>query len=83
MKGENWIITKLCKSVTNTGKEEYINTDKKKNTMIHDFRLFNEENVICAYGVSDNDRNLEPVAYYANTYGCVRIEYRKNSYWKI
>lgn len=83
MKDENWIITKLCKSITKTGKEEYINNDKKKDTMIYDFRLLNADKVICAYGVSDNESCLEPLTYYGHIFGCATIEYRKQSYWIV
>lgn len=83
MESQNWIITKLCKSITKSGKDEYINVGKPRGNMVHDFRLFNEDGIIVAYGVSDNARNLEPVTYYSKVYGCTRIQYRENSYWEL
>lgn len=83
MKGENWVLTKLCKGITGSGNEEYINKDKVKDTMIYDFRLVNEDGVICAYGKSDTETTFEPLSYYGQKYGCVTMEYRKQSYWLI
>lgn len=82
MKGENWIITKWCKSITDDGKDKYVNADKKKDSMIHDFRLLDGDDIVYAYGVSDDcdsEDAFEPLDYYRNDYGLVSIQYKNNS----
>ena len=79
MKDENWIITKWCKSITDSGEDEYVNADKKKDTMIYDFRLLDDDGVIYAYGLSDvcdEESAFDPLDYYENIYGCTSIEYK-------
>lgn len=76
---ENWVITKWCKSITDSGEDEYVNADKKKDTMIHSFRLLDDDGVIYAYGVSDDcdsEDAFEPLDYYEGDYGCTSIEYK-------
>ena len=76
MKGKNWIITKWCASITDSGKDETIN--QKPNNMPYKFRLLDDDGIIYAYGYSDDDSSFEPLDYYMPIYGCTTIEY-KNS----
>lgn len=76
MKNENWIITKWCKCISDSGKDEYVNQDKKKDTMIYEFRILDDDDIVYAYGLSDDDNSFEPLDYYEGLYGVTSIQYK-------
>lgn len=79
MKNENWIITKWCRTITDSGKDEYVNQDKKKDSMIHKFRLLDDDEEIYAYGISDDcdsENAFEPLDWYEADYGVTGIQYK-------
>lgn len=76
MNKKNWVITKWCKSITDDGKDWYVNKDVDKKHMIHKFRLLDDDGTVYAYGVSDDDSSFNPVDYYEGSYGCVVIQYK-------
>lgn len=74
-----FVITKWCKSITDSGKDEY--THKQHDNMPYKFRLLDDDNEVYAYGYSDDCNSEEafaPLDRYMNDYGCTSIEY-KNS----
>lgn len=79
MKDVNWIITQWCKTITSDGENWYVNAEKMKDSMIYDFRLLDGDDVVYAYGVSDDcdsEKAFEPLDYYKNHYGLVSIQYK-------
>lgn len=76
MKNLNWTITKICKSITNDGKDAYVNKDVNKKHMVHRFRLLDDDGIVYAYGVSDDDSSFSPLDYYRPLWGVVHIEYK-------
>lgn len=75
MINQNWIITKWCKSITDSGKDEYVNKDKKKKHMIYKFRLLDDDGVIYAYGVSDS-YSFSPLSCHRELLGTTEIQYK-------
>ena len=76
---KNWVITKWCKTITDDGKDWYINKDVKKDHMIHRFRLLDDDGIVYAYGVSDDDNSFSPLDYYAPIYGVAEIQYKNKT----
>ena len=74
----NWVITKWCKSITDSGKDEYVNKDVDKKHMVHRFRLLDDDGIVYGYGVSDS-KSLAPLRNYKASLGCVTIEYKNKS----
>lgn len=84
-----YCITKWCKSITDSGKDEY--TDKLKVMKerltekygaipeLHSFRLLDDDGVIYAYGMSTNDSSFAPLDRYMPEYGCSEIQYKNRS----
>ena len=72
----DWVITKWCKSITDSGKDEYVNKEIDKKHMIHRFRLLDDDGIVYAYGVSDDDSSFAPLDYYAYSYGVTEIQYK-------
>ena len=72
----NWVITKWCKSITDSEKDEYVNKEIDKKHMVHRFRLLDDDGIVYAYGVSDDDSSFSPLDYYSPLYGVTDIQYR-------
>jgi len=73
-----FVITKWCKSITDSGKDEYTKREVPKEC-IHKFRLLDSDQVVYAYGMSDDcnsEKAFAPLDYYENDYGCVEIQYK-------
>jgi len=66
-------ITKWCKSITDSGKDETI--AKKPKDLNFKFRLLDDDGNIYAYGYSDKE-SFSPLDYYQPLYGCVTIQYK-------
>lgn len=72
--GRSWNITKWCKSVTDSGKDEYTGKDTKG--MTERFRLLDDDGIVYAYGKAKEGVDFEPLDYYMCSYGCTRIQYK-------
>lgn len=81
-------ITKWCKSITDSGKDEYTGRkpkliarwQKANNTdeipKLYKFRLLDDDGIIYAYGLNTRPNSFAPLDYYENAYGCTEIQYR-------
>jgi len=72
-----FVITKWCKSITDSGKDEY--TGKAHENMPYKFRLLDDDGIIYAYGYSktnDDEKAFAPLDEYEGAYGCTSIEYK-------
>lgn len=79
-------ITKWCKTITDSGKDEYTGRLKAmKDRLIKEkgfiptlykFRLLDDDGEIYAYGVSTDDSDFDPLDAYMYVYGCTEIQYR-------
>ena len=84
-----YCITKWCKAITDTGKDEYTNRlpdmkDRLKSKYgsvpeLHDFRLLDDDGEIYAYGKSTNDSSFAPLDRYMYDYGCTEIQYKNKN----
>ena len=87
-----YCITKWCKSITDSGKDEYTDKAKvmKEKLMkdcgelptLYKFRLLDDDGVIYAYGLStenDTEEAFAPLDRYEPLYGCVCIEYKNTN----
>lgn len=84
MRNQDWVITKWCKSITDSGKDEKV-MDKPKN-MQFKFRLKDDDGIIYCYGYSktnDDDKAFEPLDWAQPNYGCTTIEYYDNGVWEV
>lgn len=72
--GRSWNITKWCKSITDSGKDEYTGKDTKG--MTERFRLLDDDGIVYAYGKTKEGVDFEPLDYYIYEYGCVEIQYK-------
>lgn len=80
MKNRDWVLTKLCKTITEDKKDLY--TKKKLNTEnIIKFRLLDDDKIIYAYGImnkdwfdDDNENGFEPLDYYMYNWGTTEIQ---------
>jgi hypothetical protein len=70
----SWNITKWCKSITDSGKDEYTGRDTKG--MTKRFRLLDDDGTVYAYGKAKEGVNFEPLDYYMYEYGCTEIQYK-------
>jgi hypothetical protein len=71
---KDWNITKWCKSITDSGKDEY--TNRNTDGMTQKFRLLDDDGVVYAYGMAKDDIDFEPLDYYMYAYGCTEIQYK-------
>lgn len=81
-----YCITKWCRSITDSGKDQYTHRlphMKQKLVELHgsvpelyNFRLLDSDGVIYAYGVSTNDSSFAPLDRYEYAYGCTEIQYK-------
>lgn len=81
-----YCITKWCKSITDSGKDEYTgrlakmkSRLKEKNGAVPElfsFRLLDDDGEIYAYGKSTNDSSFAPLDKYMYEYGCTEIQYK-------
>lgn len=72
-----YIITKWCKAINNSGRDETIN--KKPDHLNCKFRLLSDAGEIYAYGYSNDSssqRAFIPLDRYYQDYGCTIIQYR-------
>ena len=75
-----FIITKWCAAVTDSGKDETVNT--KPSDMPYKFRLLGDDGEIYAYGYSktcDDDDAFNPLDRYMNDYGVTEIQYKNQN----
>lgn len=70
----SWNITKWCKSITDSGKDEYTGRDTKG--MTERFRLLDDDETVYAYGKAKESVDFEPLDYYMYEYGCTEIQYK-------
>ena len=71
---KDWNITKWCKSITDSGKDEQTHRDTKG--MTESFRLLDDDGTIYAYGKAKEGVDFEPLDYYMYSYGCTEIQYK-------
>jgi len=81
-----YCITKWCKSITDSGKDEYTNRlQHMKERLIRQlghlpplyrFRLLDDDGIVYAYGVSTDDSSFAPLDRYEYIYGCTEIQYK-------
>lgn len=78
---KKWIITKWCKSITDSGKDEYKDNSNVENIkeLTNRFRLLDDDGTIYAYGLSKNDSSFAPLDAYMNDYGCTEIQYKNKT----
>lgn len=72
-----YIITKWCKAITNSGQDETVN--KKPDHLNYKFRLLDDDGEIYAYGYSNDDSSEKafiPLDRYHPDYGCTEIQYK-------
>ena len=70
----SWNITKWCKSIMDSGKDEYTGRDTKG--MTERFRLLDDDGTVYAYGKAKEGVDFEPLDYYMYEYGCTEIQYK-------
>lgn len=69
-----WNITKWCKCITDSGKDEY--THRDVTGCEHSFRLLDDDGNVYAYGKADDDSTFEPLDCYAGAYGVTEIQFK-------
>lgn len=70
----SWNITKWCKSIADSEKDEYTGKDTKG--MTERFRLLDDDGTVYAYGKAKEGVDFEPLDYYMYEYGCTEIQYK-------
>jgi len=70
---EKWNITKWCKAITDSGKDEY--THRDVSGCEHSFRLLDDDGEVYAYGKA-NAITFAPLNRYMYVYGCTEIQYK-------
>jgi len=70
----NYEITKWCKSISDSGKDEYTHKDCKG--MPHKFRLLDDDGIVYCYGQCSSNQSFAPLKYTGEGYGCTSIEYK-------
>lgn len=68
-----WNITKWCKSITDSGKDEY--TGRDVSGCLHRFRLLDDDGEVYAYGKASKE-TFAPLDAYMYEYGCTEIQYK-------
>lgn len=81
-----YCITKWCKSITDSGKDEYTGRLAKMKLRLkeetgsipelYSFRLLDDDGEIYAYGKSTDDSSFAPLDRYMYSYGCTDIQYK-------
>jgi hypothetical protein len=81
-----YCITKWTKHVTDSGEDEYTNRlpnlkcrlKEKYGSVppLYKFRLLDDDGVVYAYGISDDDSSFAPLDRYMNDYGVTEIQYK-------
>lgn len=81
-----YCITKWCKAITDSGKDEYTGRlpKMKKHLMerdgiipkLYDFRLLDDDGEVYGYGKSTNNSSFAPLDNYMYEYGCTEIQYK-------
>ena len=81
-----YCITKWCKSITDSGKDEYTGKLQKMKQRLmkehgfipdlHSFRLLDDDGEVYAYGKSTNGSSFAPLDRYMPDYGCTEIQYK-------
>lgn len=74
MKIVDWCITKWCKSITDSGKDEYTHNHIENATQ--KFRMLDDDGVVYCYGEASNDVDFEPLDDLGEAYGCTDIQYK-------
>ena len=85
-------ITKWCKAVTDSGKDEYTHRlPRMRERLIektgsvpplYDFRLLDDDGYVYAYGKSTDNRTesaFAPLDRYMDAYGCTEIQYKNQN----
>lgn len=85
-------ITKWCKAITDSGKDEYTGRlPKMRERLIEktgsvpelfDFRLLDDDGEVYAYGKSTDDSSeaaFAPLDRYMPEYGCTEIQYKNRA----
>ena len=85
----DFCITKWCKSITDSGKDEYTGDLAKLKARLtetigsvptlYDFRLLDDDGIVYAYGKSTDDSSEDaftPLDWYMYDYGCTEIQYK-------
>ncbi len=70
---EKWSITKWCKAITDSGKDEY--THRDVSGCEHSFRLLDDDGEVYAYGKA-NTITFAPLDRYMYVYGCTEIQHK-------
>lgn len=68
-----WNITKWCKSITDSGKDEYTGRDVEGCPF--SFRLLDDDGEVYGYGKA-SEATFGPLDTYANAYGCIEIQFK-------
>lgn len=68
-----WNITKWCKSITDSGEDEYTGRDVEG--CDRRFRLLDDDGEVYAYGKASKE-TFAPLDTYMNVYGCTEIQYK-------
>lgn len=81
-----YCITKWCKSITGTGKDQYTHrlqrmkerliAERGSIPVLFSFRLLDDDGIIYAYGKSTDDSSFAPLDRYMYDYGCTEIQYK-------
>lgn len=81
-----YCITKWCKSITDSGKDEYTGklAGMKQRLLdehgflpeLHKFRLLDDDGEVYAYGVGTNSSSFAPLDRFMPLYGCTEIQYK-------
>lgn len=70
-------ITKWCKSISDSGKDEVV--CEKPKDLDCKFRLLDDDGEVYAYGYADSDDDEEafaPLDEVGSSYGCTEIQYK-------
>ena len=70
-----YCITKWCKSITDDGKDKYINKDVDKSNMKYKFRILDDDKIVYGYGVSEK-KSFRPLDRYMYSLGVTEIQYQ-------
>ncbi len=75
-----YTITKWCKAITDSGKDETVRSKPKE--LNHKFRLLDDDGCVYAYGYCSNNYSFAPLDRYEGDYGCTDIQYLENGKWE-
>ncbi len=71
-----WNVTKWCKTITDSGKDEY--TGRDVTGCNFRFRLLDDDGEIYAYGKA-SEKTFAPMDAYMYVYGCTEIQYKNET----